>query len=125
MLDLQVWVDKRMGLPDRIAWVFYEKTSASCRVLRSHSAYRWRSKIVTMSQETFRRMRTTTRQATLETRLCILSDFTRKLRASGYPAVTVNNILESGLRFYYWKLRTALQGCPGPSPRKEKEAGSS
>ena len=47
MLDLQVWVEKTRGQTDRLAWLFFEKPSVSCRVLRAASAYSWRSKIVT------------------------------------------------------------------------------
>ena len=57
-------------------------------------------------------MRNTTRQASLETRLEVLSNFVVKLRGSGYATSTVDTILTSGLTFYYQKVRTWLEGGP-------------
>ena len=51
MLDLQVWVEVSQDQPDRIVWVFYEKETVSSRVLMATSAYKWRSKLVTMNME--------------------------------------------------------------------------
>ena len=58
------------------------------------SALTWRTKTVTMGMEVLRRLRNTTRQATLETRL---SRFVSKLRASGYARETISGILKSGI----------------------------
>ena len=68
-----------------------------------------------------RRMRNTSRQATLTTRLGILSTFTNKLKSSGHLASTICSILESGLRFYFRKVRTQLEGGP---PLNSKGVGN-
>ena len=126
MLDLQVWVQHptpemvEEGLSsDLVMWIFFEKSMSSARVLRANSAFTWRCKLTTMGMEVFRRMRNTSRQASLSTRANIIDKFTVKLRSSGYSLKTVSGILESGLRFYYRKLRTDLEGGPGLNVRRE------
>ena len=85
VLDLQVWVKHPSpGTPedqqhDVIGWCFYEKMTASNRVLRASSAYNWRNKLVTLNQEVFRRMRNCTRQLTVVARSDILKTYVAKL----------------------------------------------
>ena len=105
--------------PDTVAWAFYEKPTASSRVLRATSAYTWRAKIVTMTMEVFRRLRNTTRQVTISTRVTILCQFIRKLSDSGYTRSTISGILKSGTAFYYRKLRADLEGGPPLNRRDE------
>ena len=85
MLDIQVWIrhqdPKEEGLgSDLITWRFYEKNSASTRVLHAASAYTCRSKITTLFMEVFRRLRNTMRQVTMGAKLDILGDFIGKMR---------------------------------------------
>ena len=40
MLDMQVWVDRTQEV-DVLSWIFYEKSTASVRVLKATSAYTW------------------------------------------------------------------------------------
>ena len=125
MLDLQVWVQHPMndidGLEsDLLSWMFFEKPSASKKVLRASSAYTWRSKLVTMAMEVFRRLRNTSRQLTLEAKTDIMNTFTVKMRRSGYGTKTVGGVLESGQAHYYRKLRTDLQGGPPLNARDDK-----
>ena len=92
-LDLQLWVehpeDNQDGLEsDILMWKFYEKPIVSSRVLRSTSAFTWRNKLVTLSMETFRRMRNCSRQLSTTTRALILCNFVDKLRRSGYSEKT-------------------------------------
>ena len=113
MLDVQVWIEHSppgSGLPDSLAWKFYEKESSSSRVLKATSAYNWRSKIVTMSMEVMRRMQNSSRQIEISERGNILKTFARKLRSSGYSAKTSKSMIESGLRFYFRKVRIELEG---------------
>ena len=84
-----------------LAWEFYEKPSASSRVLRATSGFCWRLKLVSMSMEVFRRQRNTSRQVNLARRVEIITDFVTKLRRSGYAMGTVGKIVEDGCRFYY------------------------
>ena len=124
ILDLQVWVrhpdQSEEGLgSDLIGWRFFEKTSASSRVLRAASAYTWRSKITTLSMEVFRRLRNTSRQMTLEAKSDIIGEFIGKMRRSGYERTTVRSILQSGITFYYRKVRVDLEGGPRLNVRRE------
>ena len=148
MLDIQVWVEhsssstssqpssltpsqqdsadqgstaKNSAGPDRLCWSFYEKPAMTARVLRATSGYGWRSKIVTMMQETLRRMRNTCRQVSTATRSKILKEFACKLRVSGYSSLTTVNMIKSGLRFYYRKLRIELEGGPLLNNRNSNE----
>ena len=115
ILDLQVWVhhpsDQELeeGLEsDTVMWMYYEKATASKHVLRASSAFTWRCKLTTMSMEVFRYMRKTSRQVTLVSRSRVLNGLVEKLRLSGYSQGTVRGIIESGLKFYYQKLRVDL-----------------
>ena len=142
MLDLQVWLqpmDDRPGdqterdteepqqeprirpSTQALCWAFYEKPSASTMVLRASSAYNWRSKLVTMNMEVFRRLRNTSRQLAPSSRAKILGDFVSKLRASGYLQSTVRGMLLSGTKFYYRKLRMALEGGPRLNVRTDTD----
>ena len=119
MLDIQVWINKSHGDPDTVMWSFYEKPTASSSVLRAGSAYSWRSKLVTLGMEVFRRARNTSRQVTMESRISIVCDLVLKMRKSGYIQATVEGILESGLTMYYRKQRIDLQGGPPLNRRDE------
>ena len=129
ILDLQVWVqhpsqeEMESGLgSDLLMWIFYEKDTASEHVFMADSAYTWRSKITTLSMEAFRRMRNTSRQASLTTRSSILKTFIRKVRGSGYSLKSCIGILESGLRHYYRKLQVDLEGGPKLNLRCDSDA---
>ena len=117
ILDLQVWVEHPSGDnltsglgPDTICWTYYEKKISSNKVMRAETAYPWRSKIVTLTMELFRRMRNSTRQLTTEARAGIVNDFTDKMHRSGYTKGAIRGILKSGLEYYYRKLEIDLQG---------------
>ena len=73
------------------------KPMYSEKVLAASLAYNWRSKLVTLKMELFRRMRNCTRQMTTMTRADILKTFVMKLRRSSYVESTVSGILKSGL----------------------------
>ena len=100
-------------------WMYYEKATASKHVLRASSAFTWRCKLTTMSMEVFRYMRKTLRQVTLVSRSRVLNGLVEKLRLSGYSQGTVRGIIESGLKFYYQKLRVDLEGGPSLNARRE------
>ena len=63
-----------------------------------------------MTMETMRRMRTTSRQVSFTERCAILKTFVSKLRRSGYSANTTQNMIKSGLSFYFRKLCIDLEG---------------
>ena len=140
--DLRVWVqhplpeEETEGLgADLIMWEFYEKETAANRVLRALSAFTCRCKLTTLAMETFRRMRNSSRQMTVEARTMIIYRFTERLRRSGYSQKTVSGILESGLKYYYRKVRVDLEevrwgrtwcglpGGEGAAEREKKENG--
>ena len=121
MLDIQVWVHHSQdpAVADVLMWSFYEKPTASGTVLRASSAYTWRSKLVTLGMETFRRMRNSSRHLELTSRVDILCKFVLKMRKSGHVQATVEGVLVSGLTMYYRKLRTDLQGGPPLNRRNQ------
>ena len=106
---------------DTLAWVFFEKPSSSTRVLKASSAYTWRAKTVSMNMEVFRRLRNTTRQVTIATRVSIVNQFIVKLRASGYSKSTISGIILSGTKFYYRKLQQDLEGGPKLNRRADDQ----
>ena len=75
--------------------------------------------MVTMANEVFRRMRNSSRQLTLKTKLGLMTTFMDKMRNSGYSQGSVNGILESGLQHYYRKLVVDLQGGPKINRRND------
>ena len=124
ILDIQAWV--RPADPeleddhDTLAWVFYQKPTATKRVLLASSAYNWRCKIVTLTMEVFRWMKNCTRQMTTRARTSLMEEFILKLRKSGYVAKTVEGIVTSGLKFYQRKVSIDLQGGPPLYIRSEQ-----
>ena len=128
MLDVQVWVSPSSSTPgspddhDTLGWTFFQKPSAARRVLLASSAYNWRSKIVTLNMEVFRRMKNCSRQLTPDARVDILKRFVDVLRASGYVEKSVEGIIKSGLKFYERKVMIDLQG--GPPLYERSEAGT-
>ena len=136
MLDLQVWVQPLGDRPgdlvgdgasqpepaaQALCWAFYEKPSASTMVLRASTAYNWRSKLVTMNMEVFRRLRNSSRQLAPSSRAKILGEFASKLRASGYLQSTVRGMMLTGTRFYYRKMRLALEGGQPLNMRSDRD----
>ena len=123
MLDIAVWIHPAdsMGTKgfDTVGWTFYQKPSASKRVLLASSAYNWRSKLVTINMEVFRRMKNMTRQTTPAARVEVLCDYVNMLRCSGYVERTVEGMIRSGLKFYQRKIEADLQGGPPLCTRSE------
>ena len=125
MLDLQVWVrhpDPLTEGHDALGWSFFEKATSSDKVLRASSAYNWRSKIVTMTMEVWRRLRNCTRQLDPTHLAGVICKFVVKLRESGYSQDTVTGVLKSGVKFYERKLRIELEGGPPVNQRSEVES---
>ena len=104
---------------DTLLWDFFEKKSASSRVLQATLAYGWRVKLVCLNMDMFRRHRNTSRQVMIARRVEIMNEFVCKLRRSGYGTKTVAGIIEQGSKFYYRKLRADLEGGPPLNRREE------
>ena len=90
MLDLAVWMD---GAPDsnsetwdRIRHSYYEKPTTSPRVFHCNRAYPWRSKIITLAEETQRQMLNMDRAHSIEERAEVLNKFLQKMADSDYNA---------------------------------------
>ena len=117
MLDFQVWkttvvdTSKPYGYKEMVDHVFYEKGTASIKVIEYHSAAPIRSKIVTLTQEIIRLMRNTSRRTPTSIGVGILhTDFIRKLKRSDYPNSICQEVLEAGLNGYFRMVRTELIG---------------
>ena len=111
------------GMYMRIRHTYYEKPMASPLVFHSRAAYSWRCKIVTLSEETGRRMRNMDEYHTVEERKEVLCKFLKKMADSGYGPPTREEILKSGIRKYYRKVSDQETGGPrlyrGPEEMKE------
>ena len=126
ILDLQMWVqhpgeeemDSGLGA-DLLCWTFYRKPISSSKIMRATTAYPWRSKLVMLAMELFRRMRNTTRQLTAQSRANICNRFTVMMYGSGYVRSTIRGVIKSGLSHYYRKLLVDLQGGPRLNDRCE------
>ena len=132
ILNLQVWVqhpsveEEADGLVSLtlIVWKLFEKKTSSRMVLRAEIVYTWRSKIMTLSMDIFCRMRNNSRQLSLEMRFTIMN-FVCKLRTSGHNWGSCRGILESGIKYYYGKVRIDLEGGPSLNQRMEHDTISS
>ena len=95
---------------DLLGWEFYEKGTASKRVIHAQSAFTWRQKLVMLGMEAFRRLWNSLRQLSLTAKFDLLKTFIYKLRRSGYGAPTIRGVIESGLGHYFRKLSIDLRG---------------
>ena len=125
MLDFQIWnttvvdLSYKYGYKDMIDHVFYEKDTASAKVMEYESAAPIRSKIVTLSQEIIRLMRNTSRRTLTSTRVEILTRFIKKLKLSKYPNSICQEVLEAGLKGYFRMVGDEING----KDRVNREAG--
>ena len=107
MLDFSTWVEKiedktkQWGVMNILRWGFYEKPCSSKKVIEEASAMAKRTKIITLSNEIIRRMRTTDGRATTADRAEIVTGLMRKMNLSGYRKADMVNVLESGVKGYY------------------------
>ena len=96
VLDFQV----RMGAGNKIEYKFYSKPMASPFVILESSAMPARIKRNSLIQEGVRRLRNTSRSLAWEVKADILSEFSNKLRVSGYKERYRLEVIQAKLGVY-------------------------
>ena len=124
MLDLKTWLSKYKDLDGNEYWqVLYgcfEKPVMSNRVTNANLLYTWRNKIMSLTMETFCRLRNSSPQLDNTEVIKVLQKFLQKLNRSGYITKTRNKIITSGVMYYTRKMRIELQGGPTVNRISEK-----
>ena len=98
---------------------FYEKPLASPLVFHSRSAYNWKAKVVTLSEEVKRRLMNMDLYHSEAERVEVLTTFLGKMANSQYGPPTRKEVLKSGIRRYYRKVYAQETG--GPKLYRTKE----
>ncbi len=100
MLNIEVWSEKTKDGREGISHS-YEKKMANKKVMERDSAMPEKTKIMTLTQETIRRMKNTSTRVTPEERGDILTRQMAKMRKSGYSKEDRKKILLAGVTRYY------------------------
>ena len=93
ILDLKVWVD----CTGRILYEFYRKPMASRLLILSRSAMSERVKRTTLVQEAIRILKNTSPDVPWKNVEVMLSDFSLRMKQSGYPEKYRENVILSAL----------------------------
>ena len=121
ILDLEVKMEN-----NRIMYRYYRKKIANSMVIHFDSAMPLKMKRTCLSNEVIRILRNTSREAPVEIRSFLLSEFADRLRSSGYPEKLRRDIIQSGWEGYFKQLRRHDNGeCPMYRPkgyRKEERS---
>ena len=96
ILDMKVWLNEFQ----EVDYIFYEKPMKSSFVISESSAFPKSVKMKTLTQEAFRRLHNTKENLQPEYNEIILSDFTQKLRNSGYSKFDRLKIIKGGFKTY-------------------------
>ena len=99
-LDTNVWIED-----GRVKYSFFEKPTATSKVIHKKSALSENCKMASLSQNLVRRMRNTSELVAIEERVKIVDKYTGKLINSGYSMVQSRRIVVAGLRGYEASLR--------------------
>ena len=93
VLDLKIRINEQ-GMAEH---VFYRKPMASCLLTHKESALSNKAKFTILTQECFRRVHNTSDHVDVNTKVKILNEYMRNLKASGYNEKERENILLGGI----------------------------
>ena len=106
ILDIKVSVNS----DNLIDYIFYQKPMASKKVILKSSAMSYRNKIITLTQECFRRLHNTSESIEESVKIVILNKFMKSLKLSGYGESERLLILESGLNTFEKLKKREVEG---------------
>ena len=113
ILDLEVTMED-----DRVMYRHYRKKVANPLVIHQKSAMPSRIKRTCLANEVIRMLRNTSRDAPDEVKRFFLSEFSQRMRMSGYPEQFRKEILVAGLKGYEKQLKRHDDGvCPLHRPK--------
>ena len=113
ILDLEVCM-----MRDVIRYRHYRKKMTNPLVIHRRSAMPMKVKRVCLANEVIRILRNTSRDAPVEVKRFFLSEFSQRMRMSGYPEQFRKEIIEGGLKGYEKQLKRNDEGeCPLHRPK--------
>ena len=96
ILDVKVGLNK----DGKIVYKFYRKPIASKLLTHGNSAMSMNKKMEIVTQECFKRLHNTSDLMDSETKICLLTEFMRDLKSSGYNESERETVLEGGIKTY-------------------------
>ena len=123
ILDLQVWVENEQGEKPKLFYQFYRKPVSNWLLIPANSAVSTSVKRTALTQYGLRILRNTKPEIEWKLRANMLSEFSERMRDSGYGEKFRMEILSSILRG--WDKMTKRQetgGRPINRPRNYQEA---
>ena len=105
ILDLAVQMHE-----NNIVYRYYRKEMVNFNVLMASSAMPFKMRRVSLAQEVVRILRNTSRRLDTKEKLYFLSEFSLRLKVSGYPAQVRLNIIKSGMRAYEKQIERDEEG---------------
>ena len=113
ILDLEVGVEN-----NKLTWRFYRKKMANFLVLMERSAMSDRQKRVSLTQEVVRILRNTERSLPEDVKNTLLSEFSLRMKMSGYSAKFRLEVITCGVACYEKQLAREEAGtCPLYRPK--------
>ena len=103
-LDTSVWIEE-----GRAKYTFYEKPTATSKVIDRRSALSENCKLASLSQNMIRRMRNTSERVETRERVEIVDNYTAKLINSGYTMDQARRVIVAGLKGYESQLEKAVR----------------
>jgi hypothetical protein len=100
ILDLEVWIVRKEDGHQKVLYSFYEKAMKSKFVLMNSSAVPTMTKRGALTNEAIRRLRNCHEDIPEEDLAKVLSDYSQKLKNSGYGAKYRREIIDGGLKAY-------------------------
>jgi hypothetical protein len=97
LLDMKIWLSKEQE-EQRISFEFYRKPMASRLLILARSALPSRTKRAALTQDAIRIMRNCSVDIPWERRAELLSDFSLRMKLSGYPARYRETVFQSALK---------------------------
>ena len=115
-------LDLEVGVVDNKLTQFYRKKMANFFVLMERSAMPDRQKRVSLVQEVVRILRNTNQDLPMDLRNSFVSEFSLRLKMSGYSKKFRYEVISSAMACYEKLLKRALEGtCPLYRPKGYKE----
>ena len=122
--NLMPILDLKVGIEDgKLTWRYYRKSMANFLVLMERSAMSARQKRVSLTQEVVRILRNTKRDLPESVKTDFLSEFSLRMKLSGYSARFRMEVIKSGMICYDRQLAREEAGqCPLYRPKGYKKA---
>ena len=100
ILDIKVWIKDEEERGQKVMYQFYRKPMANPLLITARSAMPSRVKRTALTQQALRILKNTSLDVPEKQRIDLLSDFSSRMRASGYSARYRLEIIESAMNAF-------------------------